>query len=196
MSNQAYPLQWPYGWPRTKPDRRQHGTFKTDLQAALRNLKREIGLMGGMNVVLSSNASLGDENPQDTGVVAYFDWCEDSSKRPQTFTKMAIPCDRWYKLAHNVQAIALTVEAMRGMDRWGAREMIKAMFTGFKQLPEPSDGVWFKVLGISEDARAKEIRDRYVELVKKHHPDVGGSHEEFVKIQRAFDYAREQGKLG
>lgn len=150
--------------------------------------------MGGQNVVLSSNASLGEENPKDTGVVAYFDWNEDRSKHPPKLIKMAIPCDRWLKLAHNVQAIALTVEAMRGMDRWGAKHMIKAMFNGFKALPAPADSMpWYNVLGLSPGATAFEINEAYRNLAKKTHPDAGGEHEEFLRIKQAYDQARELG---
>lgn len=124
MSNQAYPLCWPAGWPRTTT--RESGRFKTTLSAALNFLRKEVGLLGGKNLVLSSNCTLGHERPVDSGVVAYF-LLKDQN--------IAIPCDRWRKVEDNVRAIGLTIEAMRGMERWGAKHMIKAMFQGFKALP-------------------------------------------------------------
>src|SRR4051794_26675 len=118
MTPTAHPLHWPNGWPKTEAMRREHARFKTTISAALANLKKQIQLMGGTGLVLSSNYTLGMENPKDCGVVAYFQW---------QGIAMAIPCDRWLRIEHNVQAIALTIEAMRGMERWGAKHMIKAM---------------------------------------------------------------------
>lgn len=179
MSNQAYPLSWPVGWPKTEPLRRERGAFKTSLYGALENLRKEVRLLGGKELVLSSNVTLGHERPKDPGVVAYFQWSD---------LAVAIPCDRWSLVEHNVQAIALTVEAMRGMERWGAKHMIRAMFTGFKALPS-SERPWHEVLGLSADCTPEQVASRYRELAKQHHPDAGGSHEEFIRIQQAYTHA-------
>lgn len=188
QSISAYPLHWPLGWPKTQ--NRQQARFKTTLEGALRNLKREIELMSGEKLVLSSNYTLGAVNPKEPGVVAYFTWVEE--KYPQRKeTEIAIPCDRWNRIEDNVQAIALTVEAMRGMERWGAKHMIKAMFTGFKALPNGED--WRRVLGVSEGCTAAVIKAAYNDLAKKHHPDKGGNHDDFVRIQRAYETAEQLG---
>lgn len=137
MSAQAYPLQWPSGWPRTAP--RESGKFRTTLPAALAALKKEVGMLGGKGLVLSSNVTLGADRPGDPGVCAYFEL------RAQP---IAIPCDRWQTVENNVKAIALTIEAMRGMERWGAKHMITAMFKGFKALPPRSTESCWDILGI------------------------------------------------
>jgi hypothetical protein len=180
MSAQAYPLKWPKGWPTTPKDKREKARFQTTLPAALNNLRRQIELMDGKGLVLSSNYTLGQDNPTDPGVVAYFQYEQ---------AQVAIPCDRWTRLEHNVQAIALTVEAMRGMERWGAKHMIKAMFSGFKMLPAPGEAShWSSVLGVSLTATPAEVKDAYDSLVKKVHPDKpGGSHDAFVPVQRAYE---------
>lgn len=193
MSNEAYPLQWPEGWPRTEPNRRENPRFQTTLPGALANLERQLRLMGGKNLVLSSNYTLGASNPKDPGVVAYFEWTDKPYEHPQKFIAMSIPCDRWLRIEANVQAIALTIQAMCGMERWGAKHMIKAMFTGFKLLPAGNGEDWFSVLCVSRNATAAEIRASYLDLVKKHHPDTGGNHEQFVRVQKAFETARQNG---
>ncbi len=180
MNHQAYPLSWPVGWPKTEPLRRERGHFKTSLPSALVNLKKNVALMGGKDLVLSSNYTLGCERPKEVGVVAYFTWQN---------LAVAIPCDRWNLVEHNVQAIALTIEAMRGMERWGAKHMIKAMFTGFKQLPS-SEPPWYEVLGLPENCTREVGRSRYLELSKAAHPDVGGDHETFTKLGRAWESAK------
>jgi hypothetical protein len=175
----AYPLAWPLGWPRTEARLRERGQFKTELSSALSNLKRQVALMRGTALVLSSNYTLGAESPADSGVVAYFSWKNLS---------VAIPCDRWARMQHNVHAIALTIEAMRGMERWGAKHMIEAMFTGFKALPQSVNGSpWWQILGVDKAARAEVVREAYRVLVKKHHPDAGGDGELFRRAQVAYE---------
>lgn len=184
MIPKAYPLQWPKGWPSTEQEKQESAKFKTELNTALNNLRRQVELLGGKSLVLSSNCTLGDENPDKCGVVAYFTWNE---------LQVAIPCDRWDRVRHNVQAIALTIEAMRGMERWGAKNMIKAMFTGFKAIPEKTGGVsWWDTLGISSKATEDQINDAYRALAKKLHPDKGGSHEEFSQLNEAYRAATQQ----
>lgn len=180
----AFPLQWPSGWPRTEGPRRESARFKTDLAAALRNLNRELGLMGAKAILLSSNYTLGINNPKDPGVVAYFTW-EDQP--------MSIPCDRWDRIQANVQAIALTVEAMRGMERWGAKHMIRAMFTGFKALPQSGEH-WSNLFGVSADASVEQVRAIWRGLCKTAHPDTGGSKERFLAVQQAWEqFCKERG---
>ncbi len=184
MNPQHYPLQWPHGWPRTEKSKRESGRFKTTLAGALENLRSQIELMGGKNLVLSSNCTLGQSRPEDCGVVAYFNWNQK---------QLAVPCDRWSSVEANVQAIALTIEAMRGMERWGAKHMIEAMFTGFKLLPS-SNKKWNEVLGVSEHESSQIIVTRYRTLAKMCHPDAGGKREAWDELEQAYsDFKKERG---
>lgn len=179
----AYPLAWPKGWPKTEL-KEDNEKFQTTLASALKGLKRECQLLGGSKLILSSNYTLGNENPKDSGVVAYFEYNK---------SQVAIPCDRWKRVEHNVRAIALTIEAMRGMDRWGAKHMITAMFSGFKALPEKAGGVdpW-EVLGIQSTINTTEadITAAFRLRSKTEHPDMpGGSNEKFAVLREAHDLA-------
>ncbi len=175
---QHYPLQWPKGWPREGC--KDKGLFKTTLAASLNALRTEVTRLGGTDLVLSSNCTLGLDNPKDSGVVAYF-----MLEKKQ----VAIPCDRWQRVEHNVKAIALTVEAMRGMNRWGAKHMIRAMFQGFAALPAPSreSTAWWDVLEVKSDSPADVITANYKRLAKVHHPDTGGTAEKMAKINAAYE---------
>lgn len=180
--SKAYPLQWPKGWPVTATYSRGTPKFKTTLPAALANLETQIRLMGGSDLVLSSNYTLGASNPEEPGVVAYFKWNK---------LDMAIPCDRWLRIEANVQAIALTVEAMRGMERWGAKHMITAMFSGFKALPASTSGInpreVLGLVGVAE-LTADIITQAYKQRAKVAHPDVpGGSAEKWAQLREAHD---------
>ncbi len=58
--------------------------------------------------------------------------------------------------------------------------------------PMPADGPMtrqeaFRVLGLSEEAGAKDIARAHRALIKKHHPDRGGSHAQAALINQAKD---------
>jgi hypothetical protein len=182
MSANAYPLQWPKGWPITEDKLREKAQFKATLESALIKLRKEISLMGGKGLVLSSNYTLGANNPNNPGVVAYFTLEE---------ANIAIPCDRWYRIEQNVHAIALTIEAMRGIERWGAKHMIKAMFTGFKALPEKGSGIDpHKVLGIEKQNPSEaEITAAFRTKAKLYHTDIPGTGnaEKYAECREAHD---------
>lgn len=44
-----------------------------------------------------------------------------------------------------------------------------------------------RIMGLSENASQEEIKDRYRQMTKQTHPDAGGSAEQFIQLQRAFD---------
>lgn len=120
-------------------------------------------------------------NLDDTGVAVYFTLYGE---------QRCIPCDRWNTVGDNLQAVKKTIEALRGLDRWGAKAIVDAAFSGFKALPAETivtDEPWYVTLGVDPFAEPSEIRKAYVNLVKKHHPDAGGDAKEFDKIKRAYE---------
>lgn len=123
-----FPLTWPQGWPRSKGA--QSSSFKATFTSIRDGLFRQINLLGGTHIVLSSNIPLrldglpraGQPQPQDKGVAVYF------LRRGK---QMVFACDRWDKVEDNMRAIEKTIEAVRGIDRWGASEMMERAFTAF-----------------------------------------------------------------
>jgi len=178
----AYPLAWPPGWPRTLPEKRERSKFTATVPSALAFLDEEVRRLGAKNLVVSSNYTLGAA-PEDVGVCVYFDYQE---------LKAGIPCDRWLRVEDNLRAIAKTIEAMRGIERWGAKHMIKAAFTGFAALPAPgASRPWRAVLELDPgDGILSKVEAAYKRLRSKYHPDKGGSAERFHEIQNAYDQAR------
>lgn len=180
----AYPLAWPAGWPRTDPAKRERARFKVTLAGALRFLSDELRRLGATNIVLSSNVTLGRDNANDPGVCAYFLYQMDQA---------AIPCDRWSTVADNVQAIAKTIEALRGIDRWGAKHMVRAAFRGFAALPPPGAvRSWRDVLSAPVDCTRDNAEILYRFLARKLHPDSGGSHDAMAELNRAIELARKE----
>lgn len=185
-AHQAYPLHWPAGWPRTGQYQRQTAKFMNVTVAnAIAYIDSEVRRLGGKNLILSSNYTLGTSNPDDPGVCAYFEY-----EGAQT----AIPCDRWKRIEHNVHAIAKTIEAMRGIERWGAKNMVKAAFRGFAALPAPGQTTspWRSVLELKPNETDKSlVESAYRRLRSVTHPDrTGGSAEHFHAVQTAYDQAK------
>jgi hypothetical protein len=189
----AYPLTWPVGWPRTP--HREQARFRVSLATARSSLLSELALMSATDVIVSSNAVLlrdgriAAKQPRldDPGVAVYFT-LDDQAR--------CIPCDRWDQLVDNVRAIGLAVAALRGLERWGAGEMVRAAFRGFAALPAggPSgdaNGPWWSVLGMAPTASDGEVNAAYRRLAREHHPDAGGDAERFRAIAEAYQQARE-----
>src|SRR3990167_9227139 len=168
--NEAYPLKFPIGWKRNKyPERARFGNQCRGF--CIKSVINEIRMLGGTKIIISSNLELKDDGlprsaqkrPDDEGVAVYFEL---------NGNKQCFPCDRWNKIEHNLWAIAKCINALRNLERWGAKTMVNAAFTGFKALPNYTQSGINYFDGVTEE----EIRNRYVELCKKFHPDViGGS---------------------
>lgn len=187
---EAFPLQWPSGWPRSKfSQRAQFGDHSRG--SAINAVFDEVRKLKGKRIVISSNLELrldgtpraAQRTPVDQGVAVYFDLDGQSQ---------CFPCDRWSTIEHNLWAVAKSIEAIRGLGRWGAKDMVSAAFRGFQALPSPemvmampSSRSWHMVLGVNPDAPEEVRRAAYRVLARKAHPDGGGSRELWDELQRA-----------
>lgn len=187
MSATAYPLAWPPNFPRTPEHRREKGRFQTTLAGALRNVQdslRKFASDSGKaaaHVVMSSNYTLGVENPRDPGVAVYFLW---------DGLQVCIPVDRYVKIEANLQAIHLIIEARRTELRHGTLALVRATFTGFAALPPPTgERSWRKVLGAQT---LEEAERNWRDKARTAHPDNGGSHEAMTALNVAIAEARKE----
>lgn len=160
---ESYPLSWPDSWPRNKkPVRSRFGTWnkKPSIYESTYKLKEELRLMGAKDLIISSNLRLkkdGDpysnqREPEDCGIAIYFKIKDEA---------MVIACDTFDKCGCNIWGIAKSVEAMRGIERWGCSEILRKAFTGFKALPEKSvvsDTAWYNVLDVPANADFKTAK--------------------------------------
>jgi hypothetical protein len=190
---EAYPLQWPAGRKRTQRYEREQARFDVSFARARDNILDEVRLLAGGRwaadpmTVISSNVALrrdglplaNQRNPEDPGVSVFFLY----KKRQMCFS-----CDRWLKVEHNMQAIAKTIEALRGVARWGTGDMLEAAFTGFAALPAPGAArEWWEVLGVPRNAAREDIRQAYRRLASANHPDRGGDAATMAAINAAHD---------
>lgn len=185
---EGYPLQWPLGWKRSEYP--QRSAFRRTFAKARDELLHEIRLLGGSNVVISSNLKLkrdgfpyaNQREPVDSGIAVYF----------TLFSKQqCIPCDKWKTTTENLVAVGKTINALRGLERWGAKEMVEAAFTGFQALPYDGDSSTQFVDWFANCSTEQELTARYRDLVKSLHPDMGGDPAKFSQMKQQYDKKRE-----
>lgn len=191
MSPECYPLSWPTIYPRTPIQKLQKARFEVSFAKARDELLHELELLVAKSVVISSNIPLRKDGlpyanakePIDKGVAVYF----KLGKKPYV-----LACDRWDMTKDNLRAIGLHVAAMRGMERWGVGNLEQA-FAGYQALPASGNNKskkWWEVLGVKPNASPAEIKEAYKELVRRHHPDANGTHEQMLQINWAYDMAK------
>lgn len=191
---EAYPLAWPPGRPRTAPHRRTWSKFKAQFGRARDRCLGEIRTLGGRQTIISSNLPLridglpyANARPDngDSGVAVYFTY---KSKQ------MCFACDRWAKVEDNMHAIALTINALRGVARWGTGDMMEAAFTGFAALPSPGQATargWMQILEVGHDVTLEKAKENYRRLSMIRHPDRGGSEDAMSELNWAWAQAQE-----
>lgn len=195
----AYPLSWPDGWPRaTKRERsRFHRRERNYMGNALHTVNEavfevldELHKMGvpDFDVIVSTNVQLrrdglprsGQKEPEDPGVAVYF---------KLDGKDMVLALDKYDRVGCNLWALAKTIEAMRGIERWGGGRIMERTFTGFQRLGSPDD--WRTVLSLGPDATKADAKAQYRKLAQEHHPDRGGDPDQFDRVRKAYNEAIE-----
>lgn len=200
-TTEAYPLCWPHGRPRTPAWNRSPSAFDVTFARARDDVQREVEMLCGKyahmrkeaNLIISTNIPLrkdglplaGQRKPDDAGVAVYF-----THKKKQ----MCFACDRWNKIEDNMRAIAKTIEALRGIARWGTGDMMEAAFTGFAALPAPTPmgQHWTDVLEVNSDCSLATAELNYKRLRSDHHPDHGGDPHRFDAVQKAWEQGQRE----
>ncbi|MGE0724738.1 MAG: J domain-containing protein [Alphaproteobacteria bacterium] len=183
----AYPLSWPPGRPRTSF--RTRSKFDTSFGRARDGLNDELERLGAKMPVLSTNLELnlsgqprgGLPEPTDPGVAVYF----QLKGKPMCFA-----CDRWNRVGDNIHAIAKTIEALRGISRWGSGDMLAQAFSGFAAIEAPKS--WRERLGLPPTATLADAEAAWKRLAFEAHPDRGGSHQRMADINTAIADARRE----
>lgn len=116
--------------------------------------------------------------------------------------------DQFYRFEHSVEnakkhgqkirygsdvfaQVVLTLEDIARMTERGIYEL-QTWIAGLKCLPPAANvPTCFYLLGVDSSSTEEEIKAKYKELCKKHHPDVGGSEEMFRMITEAKNEALE-----
>lgn len=110
-----------------------------------------------------------------------------------------------YKLAlDNLRAAQLTIEYLyRALEHYGVVQTQQALdkafaqfFLGFEAPPDDTalllgsgDALWWDVLGVESTADKATITNAYRALARVHHPDAGGSADDFKRLRAAYEAA-------
>lgn len=203
----AFPLQWPVGWPRLDSYRRTSARFTTkrnsnfgsqqlSISDGLARVLYELERMSVSrnDVVVSSNVPLrldgfprsDAREPSDPGVAVY--WV--TRKRD---TKV-IAIDVYTRTADNLAAIAATLDAMRAIERHGGAQILERAFVGFQALPAPgqTSRTWRDVLGFRADEgiTLSGAKAAYRNKAAAAHPDKGGSDAAMSEVNWAWEEAQ------
>lgn len=200
------PLDWPDDVPMRSPKDQKPGSFmqnglRITIAQAVKRLDAELGRLGAINGELSAMFSTNRSSilsivpaREEQGVVLRFNIDQ---------TLYTLPMDRYEQAAQNIAGLAAHIDATRAIDRHGVATSQQAL-QAFAALPPRSTVLedrasqparpkrhWWLVLGVQEHADLEIAEAAFRTLVRKHHPDVGGDHANFVEIQTAIAEARD-----
>lgn len=209
-----FPLQWPESFKRTPVDERTKARFfGVGFARARDEALLELGRLGAINVVLTSDLPLRNDGlpyangrADDPGIAIWFGLPDKGG----TIRERVFACDRWLSPAENIRAIAKSVEAMRGLDRWGMADVVERAMGGFAALPPgsgqeyvppaptPKSKPWREVLegswptSLDADEALVLAKARHRKLITIHHPDKGGDPAKAAEINAALAAAEKE----
>jgi hypothetical protein len=183
---------------------RRVAPFRSSYATTLLLLQRELDLLGARAAVLQLAITENDlrntdgmpragAKPKHPGVVVTF----VSKHGPLQYAT-----DEFTSWQDNLRAIALGLEALRKVQRYGITHSGE-QYTGFRALEAPSgltiddaartlaaftdDEMKFEDLLTEVGALGKEwTRAAYRTAAKRRHPDVGGSHSDWLRLEQAY----------
>jgi hypothetical protein len=191
------------GWNKPKTEYPRRATFRTKWQVTIDLLKREVGLLDGE--VIATQIDITDADLRRDGLIRAntrvgFQGVQisfDSVHGPLAYATDAF--DHWQD---NVRAIALGLQALRAVDRYGITRSGE-QYRGWNAIAakpmedsltvESARLVMADALSVSAALIADELVTRdgigrvYKLAAKKHHPDVGGSEAVMRLITKARD---------
>lgn len=105
-----------------------------------------------------------------------------------------LACDKYTKLADNIHAILLTLNAMRALERWGAYTAEQAAEGARLALPPPAEDRidWQTILGAKRDWPIEAVEAMWKNKVAHSHPDRGGDPAKMAELNAAMDAARKE----
>lgn len=191
------PPIWPTG-NRTLVEDRRESRFKASWAATLELLERELRHLEAEDPVVIEAGYQPHEirldglprrgaRPSDPAVILSF----NSRVGPLRYG-----CDTYWDHEANLRAVALSLEALRAVDRYGVTKRGE-QYRGFEALPPSGEGEMSRseaeafIRHHAGDADEPDLEAAYRTAAKKLHPDVkGGSHADFARLERARQAVR------
>jgi hypothetical protein len=201
--------RWP-GTLRTSSERIR-APFKAGVSDTLRTLERELKMVSAESAVIQiatthfrkDGLPYSDATPEHPGVIVSFVKVIRDKFGQRVRVPLSFPADRFSRWESNLRAVAIALEDLRRIDRYGVTQNAE-QYLGFKALPPPGPE-HPSVLTVDEAARvvAKyagkqfagesgeilNLPDRHREAYRiaaaKLHPDVGGDANDWAILQAA-----------
>ena len=181
-----------------KPDLKyRRAQFKTPYNKTLDALERELRHLKARNIVIEAGYRIdqirndgwprGGMAPSHPGAVLYFSGADGD---------LCFPCGTYSRIEHNIHAIALTLENLRAVDRYGVT-LAHQQYLGFAALPPApqqmtvEDAAAFIAANSSFTPGGVIIENRetyrlaYRQAATRLHPDVTGNNDGFYKLGQA-----------
>jgi hypothetical protein len=191
------PAVWPVG-PRTLVDERRSSPFKAPYSKTIELLNRELWLLNAVEPIVMEAGYQPHElrldglprkgaQPNDPAVILSF----DSRVGPLRYG-----CDTYWDHEANLRAIALALEALRAVDRYGVTKRGE-QYQGWAALPPSGDGEMGREeaeafirnaaarWGPGYDDREFDLKRAYRLAARQLHPDVSGDPAQWAKLDRA-----------
>jgi hypothetical protein len=189
-------------WPREKTKHQSHSRFKVGFTETLELLRTELRFLKTKTLVICADLDpheirndgfiRSNARPGYSGVRIFFD-----SKHGD----LDMCCDKFKNWLDNIRGIALTLHRLRTAELYGCVTSKGEQYAGWAQLPAPDapkDGMFPNVesaagfLQQHSEIACEEIivaqsvyKLAYRLAAKKLHPDAGGNHEDFTRLQEA-----------
>jgi len=186
-------------WPGKPHASRRNAKFRADYNDTLGVLDRELRHLGARQVVIQLALQPGDirldgrpragSKPSHPGVILSF----ESKHGPLSY-----PCDTYGDWEDNLRAIALALEHLRAVDRYGVTKRGE-QYKGWTALPPPAANgaptTVIEALTVLADAikRTERVsRENWPDIYRKAamatHPDRGGTAEAFKRVQDTKEF--------
>lgn len=186
-------------WPGPLTTQRKRAPFRAGYNDTLKLLDAELRYLAARDVVLQvalverdirqDGKPRADARPLHPGVILSF-----RSK----FGPLSYPCDRFDDWTDNLRAIALSLQHLRAVDRYGVTKRGE-QYRGWTPLPDKTNDslpatvaeaaiVLASLSGLEPGriVRSREVAaDAYRAAAKKTHPDRGGDPADFRRVQAA-----------
>jgi hypothetical protein len=190
-------------WPIAPTKARARAPFRSTYTQTLKLLEYELFKLNaksvyiqafyGENQIRNDGWPYSNAQPSQPGIILSF-----RSKD----TPLLFPCDRYVSIDDNLRAIALSLQALRAVDRYGVTRRSE-QYAGWKQIeaPKPADGfsgpkdaAIFIVTQQDNAVPADYIienaalrQEVYRRAARRLHPDAPtGNHDLFVRLQQAL----------
>jgi hypothetical protein len=203
---------WPRGmtvkpivaWPGAETKARQRGNFSAAWAVTLDVLDRELHYLGAKDVLLQvaipANQFRLDGFPRATarqehpGIILTMN---------TNVGALSYPCDTFLRWEDNLRAVALALEALRKVDRYGVTKRGE-QYQGFLALEaRPADEwtdteavlTWLRTITDRIPAQGNTPAHLIRLAQRRTHPDAGGTATDFDRVTRAEHHLRKAGLL-